>query len=274
MPTSLVLTSAPAVALQQLQALLEAQGLSAAEPVAVATGSGSLAAGTLAAAAYDTIISVASSQGHHSVALLGVLAAALKPGGRLVVQEPGTSNADLSKALLLSGLPGAAPAPGGGLAVTKPAWQTGVKAAIALKPRGAAPASAAPAAAASAAANGKGGTWTLALDGEDDDGELVDDEALLTEEDKQRPAPAAKSDDCEVGAAGRKACKNCTCGRAEGEATEVKLTKELLENPTSGCGSCGLGDAFRCGGCPYRGLPAFEMGKKIELPSDFLAVDL
>jgi len=30
---------------------------------------------------------------------------------------------------------------------------------------------------------------------------------------------------------------------------------------------CGLGDAFRCAGCPYRGLPAFEMGKKIELVS-------
>lgn len=114
----------------------------------------------------------------------------------------------------------------------------------------------------------------LALDGGDGEDELVDDEALLTEEDKQRPAAPAKNDDCEVGAAGRKACKNCTCGRAEGQAPEVKLTKDMLDNPTSGCGSCGLGDAFRCGGCPYRGLPAFEMGKKIELPSDFLAVDL
>ena len=44
--------------------------------------------------------------------------------------------------------------------------------------------------------------------------------------------------------------------------------------PLPPCLQCGLGDAFRCGGCPYRGLPAFEMGKKIELPSDFLAVDL
>jgi hypothetical protein len=146
-----------------------------------------------------------------------------------------------------------------------------------------------------------------------------------------------------VGAAGRKACANCTCGRAEGEDKPAQLTREMLDNPTSGCGSvsgiccrrgrlapgpaamlrccaaagcllphgaaaeppreaeqplwpaasyclsptlsppapqplfvvqCGLGDAFRCGGCPYRGLPAFQMGKKIELPPDFLAVDL
>ena len=36
---------------------------------------------------------------------------------------------------------------------------------------------------------------------------------------------------------------------------------------------CSLGDAFRCAGCPYRGLPAFELGKKIELGSDFLVAD-
>lgn len=108
----------------------------------------------------------------------------------------------------------------------------------------------------------------------EDDEELIDDEELLTEDDKIRPV-VAKSDDCEVGA-GRKACKNCSCGRAEAEAAgeKVVLTPEMLENPVSSCGNCSLGDAFRCAGCPYKGLPAFEPGKRIELSKDFLAADV
>jgi hypothetical protein len=67
------------------------------------------------------------------------------------------------------------------VAASKPRWEPGARAAIALKPRGAPAPAPAPAAAA----------WTLAPD-EDGADELLDDEELLTEEDRARPdAPGA-----------------------------------------------------------------------------------
>eukprot|EP00244_Chara_vulgaris_P003709 TRINITY_DN168_c0_g1_i1.p1 TRINITY_DN168_c0_g1~~TRINITY_DN168_c0_g1_i1.p1 ORF type:complete len:346 (-),score=54.73 TRINITY_DN168_c0_g1_i1:1284-2321(-) len=110
-----------------------------------------------------------------------------------------------------------------------------------------------------------------------DDDELIDEDELLDDEAAQPSIEAPANDDCEVGKGGvRKACKNCTCGRAEEEAKGIKpvLTKDMLENPQSNCGNCGLGDAFRCGGCPYRGLPPFKPGQKIVLPEGFLGETL
>ena len=84
----------------------------------------------------------------------------------------------------------------------------------------------------------------------------------------------------------KKACKDCTCGLKEEEESGierirsvqdkvVKFTEDELTEidftiegkKVGGCGSCSLGDAFRCSGCPYLGLPAFKPGQKINLAS-------
>ncbi|KAI3468534.1 hypothetical protein Pfo_025197 [Paulownia fortunei] len=71
----------------------------------------------------------------------------------------------------------------------------------------------------------------------DDDMDLIDEDSLLTEEDLRKPQPAPVGD-CEVGST-RKACRNCTCGRAEEEEKVQKLglTMEDLNNPQSACGN-------------------------------------
>ncbi|KAJ7499200.1 Fe-S cluster assembly protein DRE2 [Mycena latifolia] len=119
----------------------------------------------------------------------------------------------------------------------------------------------------------------------------IDAEALLTAADRARPVPTCEP--VNAGAPRRKrACKNCSCGLREleeeelrtgkvvlldgaqtGEAVEVsqdekaRLVRAAAAAPkaTSSCGSCFLGDAFRCASCPYLGLPAFKPGEKVEI---------
>ena len=103
-----------------------------------------------------------------------------------------------------------------------------------------------------------GNAVTVQLDGGDDD--LIDEDALLSEDnDLLAPPPAmgdrTAGDDC----SGREPCDNCTCGRGE---KQKEASSNAVAPKSSSCGKCGLGDAFRCASCPYLGLPAFKPGEE------------
>ncbi|XP_023325921.1 anamorsin homolog [Eurytemora carolleeae] len=111
-------------------------------------------------------------------------------------------------------------------------------------------------------------TWTLD-DLEDDTVELIDENTLLEEQDLVKPDPSSLK---VCGTTGkRKACKDCSCGLKE----ELEDGKEVkTKSVNSSCGSCYLGDAFRCASCPYLGMPAFKPGEKIQLSDRQLNPDL
>jgi hypothetical protein len=105
---------------------------------------------------------------------------------------------------------------------------------------------------------------TLSLDDDDDDdmNMMIDEDNLLSDDVLAPPpamgARAAEGDDC----AGRAPCADCSCGRAEQEAGGAVVSAKPTTAPSSSCGSCSLGDAFRCAGCPYLGKPAFKAGEE------------
>lgn len=110
--------------------------------------------------------------------------------------------------------------------------------------------------------------WTLE-DMEDDTVELMDSDTLLDAADQVKPDPASLR---VCGTTGKKkACKDCSCGLRE----ELADGKEpVTKSVTSSCGSCFLGDAFRCASCPYLGMPAFKPGEKIKLSDRQLNPDV
>jgi len=55
-----------------------------------------------------------------------------------------------------------------------------------------------------------------------------------------------------------RACKDCTCGRAERE----REGDDASSIEPSACGNCYKGDAFRCASCPHLGKPAFKPGQE------------
>lgn len=95
------------------------------------------------------------------------------------------------------------------------------------------------------------------LSGDDDLEDLIDQDELLTEADKV--VPNKQEYKCGPKSEKKKACKNCSCGFAE------ELSGAPAPEFKSSCGSCYLGDAFRCASCPYLGMPAFQPGEKVKL---------
>ncbi|KAL7271622.1 electron carrier [Rhizina undulata] len=128
---------------------------------------------------------------------------------------------------------------------------------------------------------------------EDEDEDLIDEDTLL--DDNDLAAPIQQPPECQPKPGKRRrACKDCTCGLREqleeednsrrsagdkaleaakekvkngvkleaGDLAEIDFT---VEGKVSSCGSCYLGDAFRCAGCPYIGLPAFKPGEQVRI---------
>ncbi|XP_055504736.1 anamorsin [Leucoraja erinacea] len=114
--------------------------------------------------------------------------------------------------------------------------------------------------------------WTLsATDMNDDDVDFIDSDELLDENDLKKPDPASlRIMNCGDSKKKKRACKNCTCGLAE--ELVVKGPKDVKSvQVKSSCGSCYLGDAFRCASCPYMGMPAFKPGEQILLTNKTLS---
>jgi hypothetical protein len=222
----------------------------------------------------DGVISYAADQSLHNSDLLAGLIAVLKPGGFLVLYEPlqgrtFNSSEELSRRLILSGFINTKIAASGEfieVCSEKPDWEAGASQNLRLSSK--------KSSSANLDQNDVKNIWTASHVDEHD---IIDEDSLLSDSDRTAKL-ATRNDDCDVGKKGRKACKNCTCGRAQqaDNAPRPRLTLEMLENPgvNSSCGSCGLGDAFRCAGCPYRGLPPFKVGEKITLPASFLEDDI
>ncbi|XP_010524959.1 PREDICTED: anamorsin homolog [Tarenaya hassleriana] len=214
----------------------------------------------------DIVLSISKSSAFPNDKLYGEISRMLKPGGTVIVcknldPQVGETEQVLQRSMLLAGfiLPQSLDLKSialskfnlsFGIKAKKPSWKIGSSFSI-KKP-----------------------VKNLLKVNVDDDSDLIDEDSLLTEEDLKKPQLPSVGD-CEV-ASNRKACKNCTCGRAEMEekAEKLDLTEDQLENPQSACGSCGLGDAFRCSTCPYKGLPPFKLGEKVSLPQNFLAADI
>ncbi|XP_072947562.1 anamorsin homolog [Epargyreus clarus] len=192
---------------------------------------------------FDVVIT--NPQPPHSVEhtdnLLALIVKVLKPNGKLIARD----NKDISLPLKLNGFINVQKNNDDTISAQKPSFEVGSKAVLKL--------------------SDKAKLWTIDNNDEDpwyskDDGELIEQDLLIDQDDLTKPDKQSLRVCATTGK--RKACADCSCGLAE------ELRGETKETPKSSCGSCYLGDAFRCATCPYLGMPAFKPGETVKLDLD------
>ncbi|KAM0333255.1 hypothetical protein ACHAQA_001915 [Verticillium albo-atrum] len=233
----------------------------------------------------------------HDRTLFGQVVEALRPGGQLRAQDGGsagplTQDQAIAREAVLNGL--VADASG---ALSKPDYGDageGVSLGLKFRKNKKTAAPSVPVSTAPPVQSTPAGVGFVNLDDDfgDDDDDLIDEDTLLTEEDLLRPVNIPPECAPKAGKR-RRACKDCSCGLAEKLAAEdaakradadaklsaihkqpadVKLAADDLaevdftvQGKVGSCGNCALGDAFRCDGCPYVGLPPFKPGEEVRL---------
>lgn len=182
--------------------------------------------------------------------ILQILSKILKPGGQLIIKIKNNAN-DVKFNLITNGLSNIK-VNGNYIQANKPKYELGSSAQLNIQKK-------------------VNAVWKLDDDDVDD---LIDPDSLLDDEDLKKPDSESLKVCSTTGK--RKACKDCSCGLAEELAAEKNgvVNASNTETAKSSCGSCYLGDAFRCSTCPYLGMPAFKPGEKVQLIEGQLRPDL
>jgi len=211
-----------------------------------------------------------------SLPFLAQLLRLLKPAGHLALLCKKEKELEMKKSLLYGGFTDVTTITTAidnlvEVSARRPPWQVGASAPLKFNNLTSAPSV--------IGSSSSRGVWALADDDLAEDSAVIvdrEDEDLLLKRDQIEIKNEIKNedanDDCGISKQKtRKACKNCTCGRAEKEnqaldqSAKTELTPSTSSAIVSACGSCGLGDAFRCSTCPFMGMPPFKQGDVLKL---------